>query len=292
MTGPGLNIFNSFNPPGHAIGRMEIKNPKGGFIMANEQESRFALLPVYLVLDTSIAMNDGAFISAFEFLPMLLNEMHKSALLTDILRVEVITFDEVAKVVFPLGTREELRNWLEEKQSKPIIPDGNWTKYGIAFKKLREEIEHGVQQIRSENYKAYRSIVFFITAGDPSDNKSSRDAAFMRLTDKSFKARPNIICVGVGDATVEKLKEYSAGRYQSPSSTYITGNSKLVLVAKDGVSSSDALAAIIPALVLASDGPGEMEDFFSDNEESLFDELLFDEPLFDEEIFDVFEQDD
>jgi uncharacterized protein YegL len=265
--------------------------------MATEQESRFALLPAYLVLDTSASMgDDNAFESAFEFLPKLLTQMNKSAVVADKLRVEVITFDETAKVVFPLGTREELKNWLEEKKSKPIIPDGDWTKYGIAFDKLRAEIENGVQQIRSEsyggeNYKTYRPVVFFITDGIPNDAKSSRDSAFASLTDEGFESRPNIVCVGVGKATLDQLKEYGAGRYQSPSNTYVAGNSKLVFISKDGVSPSAALDAIIPALVQSvtapvgnaqatSGDPNEMPDIFGGG----------DDPILYEDIFDVFEQ--
>lgn len=269
--------------------------------MPNEGESRFALLPTYLVLDTSMSMNeDNAFASAFEFLPKLLTQMNKSTVVADKLRVEVITFDETAKVVFPLGTREELKNWLEDKKSKPIIPDGSWTRYGHAFEKLREEIEQGVQQIRSEsygneNFKAYRPVVFFITDGAPNDDTAMRNAAFASLTDAGFKSRPNIVCVGVGKATLDDLKEYSAGRYQSPNNTYVTGNSKLVLVSKDGVSPTAALDTVIPALVqsiIASIGNAQAarDTLIDDNLEDPFGSGLDD--LFDDDIFDVFEQDD
>ena len=268
--------------------------------MQYDNESRYALLPAYLVLDTSVSMSeDNAFESAFEFLPRLLSEMNKSAVVNDKLRVEVITFDEDAKVVFPLGTRDELKNWLEDKERAPITPSGNWTKYGAAFEKLREEIELGVRQIRSENYEgeyfiAYRPVVFFITDGDPNDDVNDRNAAFARLTDAGFKARPNIVCVGVGKATMEKLKDYGAGRYESPGGGYATGNGKLALVSKDGVSPAAALGIIIPALVQsiitsigsarASGGAGDgdgMEDPFGGGGDDLFDE----------DVFDVFEQD-
>lgn len=269
--------------------------------MSTNQESRFALLPAYLVLDTSISMTeDEAFESAFAFLPKLLAQMNKSAVVADKLRVEVITFDETAKVVFPLGTREELNNWLEEKKANPITPCGDWTFYGTAFDKLREEIEKGVQQIKSEcytegsiseNYKAYRPVVFFITDGIPNDDKAKRDKAFASLTEAGFKSRPNIVCVGVGKATLDDLREYGAGRYQSSTKTYITGNSKLVLVSKDGVSPAAALDVIIPALVqsiIASVNNTQTEDEGDDETEDPFGS---NDSLFEDDIFDVFEQD-
>lgn len=257
------------------------------------RESRFALLPTYLALDTSVSMTeDGAFASAFGFLPKLLAEMNKSAVINDKLRVEVITFDETARVVFPLGTRDELKNWLDETKDRPVVPDGNWTKYGRAFDRLREEIEHGVTQIRSEsyegeNYKAYRPVVFFITDGEPNDDESARNEAYARLTDAGFKSRPNIVCVGVGRASLEKLKDYGAGCYESPIGGYVTGNGKLTLVSRDGVSPTAALDAIIPALiqsVIASIGnvgainataDDGMEDPFGENRDELFDEDVF-----------------
>ena len=268
--------------------------------MSLECESRFALLPAYLALDTSVSMTEGgAFESAFEFLPKLLAEMNKSAVVNDKLRVEVVTFDETARVVFPLGTRDELKGWLQETKSRPVIPNGNWTKYGVAFDKLRDEIELGVRQIRSEsyegeNYKAYRPVVFFITDGDPNDDKTIRDAAFARLTDAGFTSRPNVVCVGVGGATLEKIKQYGAGRYESPNGGYMTGNNNLALVSKEGVSPTAALGVIIPALVqsiIASVGNAltdeatadcDMEDPFGASGDVLFDE----------DVFEVFEQDE
>ena len=221
--------------------------------MSNENNLTYALLPTYLVLDTSASMTLGnAFGAAFDFLPQLLDEIDKNAAIADKLRVEVITFDDGAHSVFPLGTSQALATWLKEKKQSPIIPDGDRTNYGDAFRCLRQQIEKGVAQIRSDTYngnpyKAYRPAVFFITDGAPNDDAGSRDKAFRELTDPSFYSRPNIICVGVGSAKPEDLAEYGAGRYGSD--TYTVGNRKLVLVAKDGVAPSAALRTIIPALV-------------------------------------------
>lgn len=264
-----------------------------------ETESRYALLPAYLVLDTSASMTeDDAFDAAFDFLPKVLREMNKSAVVSDKLRVEVITFDATARVVFPLGTRDELARWLDEKKGNPIHPDGGWTKYGVAFDKLREEIEQGVQQIRSESYegeyfKSYRPVAFFVTDGVPNDDEAARASAFASLTDQGFKSRPNVVCVGVGKATHADLVDYGAGKYKSPTGSYTTGNSNLVLVAKDGVAPGAALGAIIPALVQslvssavnaptpgATDDDDDMADVFGGTDDDLFDDEDFD-ALFD-----------
>jgi hypothetical protein len=112
----------------------------------------------------------------------------------------------------------------------------------------------GVRQIQSEkvgedSYKAYRPVVFFITDGEPNDEASERNKAFERLTNQNFEYRPNIICVGVGGALYEDLVGYGAGRYNSPTGSYITGNEKMVIVPRDGALPSQALSAIVPTLV-------------------------------------------
>jgi len=221
----------------------------------SNQDSRYALLPVYLVLDTSYSMQDGGkFSAALSFLPKLLSAMTESSSLSDKIRVEVITFDEEARVNLSLGGLNEVEEWIIRNKKNPIVPDGRCTYYGKAFEKLRSEIQVGVRQIQSESsgsesYKAYRPVVFFITDGAPNDEQSDRNKAFSQLTDQNFEYRPNLICVGVGDADFNDLIEYGAGRYNSPTGSYITGNEKLVIVPRDGALPSQALGAIVPALV-------------------------------------------
>ncbi|MDR2590324.1 MAG: VWA domain-containing protein [Oscillospiraceae bacterium] len=223
--------------------------------MPNEN-SKYALLPVYLVLDTSFSMQDedGRFEAALSFLPKLLSAMTDSASLSDKIRVEVITFDEDARVSLALGGLNEVEEWIIRNKKNPIIPDGDATYYGKAFEKLASQIQVGIRQIQSEKvgeygYKAYRPVVFFITDGEPNDEQNTRNKAFDKLTNQNFEYRPNIICVGVGEAKHDDLVIYGAGRYNSPTGSYITGNDKLVIVPKDGALPSQALSAIVPTLV-------------------------------------------
>ena len=219
-------------------------------------DSKYALLPVYLVLDTSYSMRDedGRFNAALNFLPKLLSAMTASAALSDKIRVEVITFDKEARVDLALGGLNEVEDWIVRNKMNPIVPDGDCTCYGRAFEKLASEIKMGVRQIQSgkigdDSYKAYRPVVFFITDGEPNDEALKRNKSFEKLTDRNFEYRPNIICVGVGDAKPEDLLEYGAGAYNSPTGSYITGNEKLVIVPRDGALPAQALGAIVPALV-------------------------------------------
>jgi len=221
-----------------------------------QENSKYALLPVYLVLDTSYSMQDedGRFEAALSFLPKLLSAMTDSASLSDKIRVEVITFDEEARVDLALGGLNEVEDWIVRNRKNPIVPDGDSTYYGKAFDKLASQIQVGVRQIQAEkvgedSYKAYRPVVFFITDGEPNDEVSERNKAFEKLTNQNFEYRPNIVCVGVGDAKQESLIPYGSGRYNSPTGSYITGNEKLVIVPRDGTLPSQALGAIVPTLV-------------------------------------------
>jgi uncharacterized protein YegL len=252
---------------------------------------KYTLLPAYLVLDTSASMTEGdAFEAAFEFVPRMLNEMNKSASVADKLRIEVITFDQSARVVFPLGDREALTRWYEEKKANPIRPDGASTSYSSAFSKLREEIEQGVQQIRSEShngeyFQSNRPVVFFITDGAPNaDSPEAINNAYAQLTDPGFTFRPNVICVGVGKATLDDLRPYGAGKYKIDAHEYTTGNPHLVLVARDGVTPASALGSIIPTLIgslissvrnapvgsVIGDDGGDVADIFGDIDSDLF----------------------
>ena len=221
----------------------------------SNQDSRLAILPVYLVLDTSYSMQDeGKFNAALSFLPRLLSCMTGSSSISDKIRVEVITFDEDAKVVLPLGGIDEVEEWIIRNKETPIVPHSDSTYYGKAFEILRTEIQVGVRQIQSQtlgnvNFNAYRPVVFFITDGEPNDELSDRGNAFTQLTDKNFEYRPNLICVGVGDIKREDLVEYGAGRYKSPTGSYITGNESLVIIPKDGTLPAQALGAIVSTLV-------------------------------------------
>lgn len=225
------------------------------------QEGTYALLPLYLVLDSSASMNGEPFKAALSFVPKLLEAMQDNPTVADKVRLEVITFDSTARVAATLSDKNDLENWY--LSNKDMQAEGSSTNYTNVFKLLKQEVERGVATITSEKingefYKTYRPAVFFITDGDPvGDNETAIAQAFNDLTDENFidskgrQIRPNIFVVGVGDATKEKLEKYGASRYKR--SEYTIHNSEAVLVRtiRDGVDFTPAsvLSSVVPKLV-------------------------------------------
>lgn len=227
----------------------------------NTQEGNFALLPIYLVLDSSASMNGEPFKAAFAFVPKLLEAMALNPVVGDKVRLEVITFDSNARVVATLSDKEDLKRWYDSNRN--LQAEGNSTNYTNVFTLLNQEIKKGVDLLTSEKiegvfYRVYRPTVFFITDGDPvGDNYATISDAYNQLTSEDFvdskgrKIRPNIFVVGVGEATREKLEKYGASRYKR--SEYTVGNADAVLVRtmRDGVdfTPSSVLENLIPNLI-------------------------------------------
>lgn len=225
------------------------------------QEEIYALLPVYLVLDSSASMSGEPFRAALSFVPELLSVMDNYPVIRDKVRLEIITFDESARVAAPLSDKENLIEWYNSNQH--MQAEGISTNYTNVFKLLKKQIGRGVEAVTSEKvndtfYKTYRPAVFFITDGDPNcDNESSIEQAFNELTSENFidhkgrNIRPNIFVVGVGKATKEKLEKYGAGRYKRSEYTAPNANAVLVKTIRDGVAFTPekVLKSIIPKLV-------------------------------------------
>lgn len=199
---------------------------------------KYALLPLYIVVDTSYSMsNNGAIAGANQFVPALLDALDQNPSIYDKLRVSFMQFDTVPKTVVPLGVPGNLENF-----DTKLEAEGDATQYGALFQFLRTEIEAGVQACNIEQapdgnrYRVFRPAVFVITDGDPTDREDVFMPAFASLTDEAFKAHPNMILVGMGRATKDSLTRF------------ISGKSGAAIVAKDGVDPAQMLSDLIPKL--------------------------------------------
>ena len=225
--------------------------------MEQNKGSKFAILPVYLVLDTSASMSEnGALEAAINLVPQMIDTLERQYVIPDKIRLEIIRFDKEANVMFPLGEKSAFSAWWKQNGTSAFRAESETACYGAAFRLLRSRIEIGTRQIKAEDapepgqkFLVYRPVVFLITDGKPLDKPADRERAFSELTDFGFSDRPNIVCIGVGDAKAEDLKPYGAGKSNTSDNKYAVGNISHVFVAKDGVAPADALQKIIPKII-------------------------------------------
>jgi uncharacterized protein YegL len=206
-------------------------------------DDNLLVLAFYVVIDVSYSMlQSDAITQANGILPTVTDAIEASPTLGDIVRLGAMDFSDDARVVLRLGDLRDVDNL-------PTLSVRGGTSYAAAFRLLRQEIEKDFAQLKSDNYRAYRPAVFFITDGEPTDDAAEIDAAFRELTDPSFRARPNIIPFGVGGARKDMVDPWvypKSTDSQKPMRSY---------VARDGMDPAVAvnqIAEILVSSVIAS----------------------------------------
>jgi hypothetical protein len=141
------------------------------------EDNRTLVLAFYVVVDVSQSMEySKAITSANEILPKVADAIDSSPMLADIVRFGAMDFSDDARVVLRLG---DLRN----VSTLPTFAARGRTSYAAAFRLLRKEIERDVVQLRSDDFRVYRPVVFMITDGEPTDYDDELKAAYAELTD-------------------------------------------------------------------------------------------------------------
>jgi uncharacterized protein YegL len=92
-------------------------------------------------------------------------------------------------------------------EAVPEVAAQGRTSYAAAFDHLRQQIETDYQSSRAAGDKWYRPAVVFMSDGRPTDDPERWRAAHQRLTDLSWKRRPNVLAFGFGDADPAVLAE-------------------------------------------------------------------------------------
>ncbi|TFB96273.1 MULTISPECIES: VWA domain-containing protein [unclassified Cryobacterium] len=233
-----------------------------------------ALLPCYIVVDTSSSMRDGPagkrlIDIANEIIPAIVDEIERTPTVRDKIRLCLIEFASEARTVVPLGDKQDFI-------PTPVLQANGATNYTKVFQLLRHELDLGYQSLKSDDVDVYRPLVFFVTDGEPNDNdEAARDAAFNDLIDDNFVAHPTIVAFGVAEASATTLDRY------------VTKKHGALIVAKSGVDAGAALAAIIKPLVSTIIGTavGKSGDDEGD-EEITIDLDGIDSDLFDVKVYD------
>lgn len=225
--------------------------------------AEYQVLPAYFVIDNSPSMSERsmgestAFGQAITIFEELYEEMANSPMVSDMLRVGAITFNDEARSVLPLGNKNDLADWLKAGSHRALTTGGKATYYGKAFSLLHTEIIKDLNQIKADkldgvSFTPFRPVVFFFTDAEANDDVTLRNKAFEELTDSNFIYKPNIVCIGVGDASFDNLKPYAAGTDRGESvknPQYKAGYDKYVFIATPGTSPAKAIAAIIKLFI-------------------------------------------
>jgi uncharacterized protein YegL len=193
---------------------------------------RPAYLPVYLVIDTSGSMDEGnppLIDIANQIVPAIVEVCEAKPAVRDKLRLSLVTFASDAKVVVPLGTKDDFI-------PIPVLKADGGTEYSKAFRLLATEIEAGVRSLKTADVDVYRPVVFMVTDGEPTDSETARDQAFDELKNLGNGLAPHIVVFGVADASPDTLKKY------------VNRGGKLVM-ARSGADASKALSEFVVKLV-------------------------------------------
>jgi uncharacterized protein YegL len=208
----------------------------------SDADDKLLVLTFYVVADVSWSMTtveetgETRLDAVNRILPSVIDAIDASNTLGDLVRFGAIDFAEDARVVLRL---DDVRN----VETVPTLTPRSSTSYAAAFRLLRKEIASDIAQLKSDGYKVFRPAVFFITDGEPTDPVDEMKAAFEELTDPDFRARPNLILFGVGEATKEQLDQWvypKQGDGPKPMRSY---------VAKSGVDAATAIKQIAEMLV-------------------------------------------
>lgn len=162
--------------------------------MAQSDEIRAQVLPVYFVADQSSSMhrdirevNNG--------LTSLLDAMAEQSDAASMVRFTIVGFSNQARCLLELAD-------FRDHESMPVLTANGSTAYSAAFRDLRSRIPQNVQTLADEGNRVFRPVVFFLTDGEPNSGDPWIQT-LSELRDPEFRQRPNILAFGVRDAKAE-----------------------------------------------------------------------------------------
>lgn len=160
-------------------------------------EVRGQLLPVYVLADESMSMNDH------------IGELNAGlASLHEALLAEPMAAAKVRFSVLGFSDDVVVRLHLTDLRRESHLPElfsRGATNYSKAFAALLRHIPQDVASLKRDQFQVHRPAVFFLSDGQPSDGVSWRQP-HRQLTDKSTnRAAPNIIACGIGHAEPETI---------------------------------------------------------------------------------------
>ena len=168
-------------------------------------EERYSVFPFYICLDVSASMSGEPIASVNRQMPLLRASVGEDPAVAEVIRLGIVTFSDVARSVLPLCD-------LSLVEAVPEVSAQGRTSYAAVFDHLRQVIEDDYQKSRAGGDRWYRPAVIFISDGRPTDDSERWRSALDRLTDPTWKRRPNILAFGFGDADPEVLAAVTSNK--------------------------------------------------------------------------------
>jgi uncharacterized protein YegL len=208
------------------------------------------MVPIYLVVDVSYSMTIGEagntpLDAANTVLPKIIDAMAEHPTVRDRLQVSLIDFSGEAEVRLPMVNGIALST---STDLPALTFRSTGTSYSAAFLTLRHQIESDIETLKAGKRQIGRPSIFFITDGEPTDEPGQPESAWDILTDRGFKARPNVIPFGVGKATHAALDKF--GRWPSVADPDRPGSTiEPTAFIMSEISPADAISKIISLLI-------------------------------------------
>lgn len=156
----------------------------------------FYLVPFYLVLEESIALNKNSIDAINHGFPEILRVISGNPLINESVQLSVISFSDSAQVLLPLSNLNDV------SEIPGLVAKGN-VNYRELFLKIQEVLIYDFSRL-SHSVKHYaRPFVFILAASNPSD-ESWREQRERLLNDPRFH-NPHIVVVGIGEVKASTM---------------------------------------------------------------------------------------
>jgi len=195
-----------------------------------------SILPLYFVIDVGSSMVGASIAAVNDGIVELFDEISSDPFIDDRLRVGIIAFNDMARVLFPLTQ-------LSDVAQIPISVASGSSSYSAAFRILKTQIESDVTMLRQEGVGViHRPCVFFMSGGAP--NNENWRGELDALADPSFAFSPNIVSFGVAGAVQDVIADVA--RWKSSGAG---GGKKFFFMAGDVGSPGPAIKEMIKFVI-------------------------------------------
>jgi uncharacterized protein YegL len=158
----------------------------------------FYLVPVYLVIDESAAIDERTIHTINHHLPEIYKEILFDPLMSESVRISVISFSATAEVLLPLSNLSEI------EEIPGLVAKGS-ADYQELFLALQRVLADDLSMLPQLGKPHARPIVFIIATSNPNDG-SWREPHADLLNDPRFHS-PHLVVLGAGESSASTMTD-------------------------------------------------------------------------------------